>query len=214
MLELTCYKKAELSKIFGTQNTEGLNRKLERYGIVFEKSGRGKSALYHIQKIKDPFKVYAIVELGFDGGIDFKKLRNFYWYYFNDDEFRTMPDEVKEYRMRKSNVPVSRQTIANYESHLVTHNLVMVDTKNCIYYFAYKQEQRFVEKEEYLEAWYQYWDDIDNGLTSFEAICNMRETYGGVARKQPIAELNGIYLKEIDYIMSLIQMSIENELDN
>ena len=36
--------------------------------------------------------------------------------------------------------------------------------------------------------------------------------YGGVARKYPIPELNGIYLEEIKYITDLVCKSIENEL--
>ena len=40
----------------------------------------------------------------------------------------------------------------------------------------------------------------------------MRYNYGGVARKYPIPEWNGIYLEEINYIIDLVCESIENEL--
>ena len=40
----------------------------------------------------------------------------------------------------------------------------------------------------------------------------MIATYGGVARKQAIPQINGIYNKQIEYMLSLIQQSIENEL--
>ena len=78
MLELKTYQKAELSALFGTRNTQGLERKMERYGITFEKSGRGNRATYTITAIKDPFKIFCITELDFDGGTDFHKVRNFY----------------------------------------------------------------------------------------------------------------------------------------
>ena len=65
--------------------------------------------------------------------------------------------EVKEVRMRKMGQPVSRQTIANYTYRLEAQNLINRHTDNYIYYFAYKQEQRFVERDEYLQAWYEYW---------------------------------------------------------
>ena len=39
MLELRKYPKAELSALFRTRDTEGLKRKLERYGIVYEEAG-------------------------------------------------------------------------------------------------------------------------------------------------------------------------------
>ena len=36
--------------------------------------------------------------------------------------------------------------------------------------------------------------------------------YGGVARKQAIPEINGIYNEKIEYLRSLIQASLENEM--
>ena len=76
MLELRRYPKGELVAMFGTRDTEGLKRKLERYGVDFETSGRGGSLTFEIKEIKDPFKVFAITELNVDAGTDFKKMRN------------------------------------------------------------------------------------------------------------------------------------------
>ena len=39
------YTKPEMSLIFGTKDRQGLDRKLERYGITFEVCGRCR--LYH-----------------------------------------------------------------------------------------------------------------------------------------------------------------------
>lgn len=109
MLEVgKVYTKPEMSHIFGTKAKQGIDRKLERYGITFSVSGKGERAVYEIQKIQDPFKVFAITELGFDANTDFRKLRNFYFYYFNDEEFMAMPDEVKESRMRKEGKDIYR----------------------------------------------------------------------------------------------------------
>lgn len=215
MLEIgQTYPKPELSLIFGTRDKQGLDRKLTRYGIVFDVCGRGERAAYTIHAITDPFKVFAITELGFDGNTDFTKLRNFYYHFFEDDIFRALPDEVKEVRMREMGQPVSRQTIANYTCRLEAQNLINRHTDNYIYYFAYKQEQRFVERDEYLRAWYEYWDDIASGLNCYDAIANMRTDHGGVARKQPIPEINGIYNDKITYMLSLIQQSIESEYED
>lgn len=213
MLELKAYPKPELSAIFGTQCTEGLQRKMERYGITFEREGRGERAIYKITEIQNPFKIFCITELGFDGGTDFRKLRNFYYYFFNDEEFMAMPDEVKEYRMMKEGSPVSRQTIANYTRRLEIHDMINRNTTNYIYYFANKQTQRMVDKAEYLQAWHEYWAEIGNGVPSFDAIWDMREKYGGVARKQAIPEINGIYNEKIEYMLNLIVQSIENEME-
>ena len=41
----------------------------------------------------------------------------------------------------------------------------------------------------------------------------MRNNYGGVARKQPKPEINGIYTEEIKYLCTLVQQSIEQEIE-
>lgn len=213
MLEIRDYSKPEMSAMFGTRNMENLKRKMERYGITFEVNGRGENAVFTIKEIADPFKIYCITELGFNGRSDFCKVRNFLHYFFNDDEFMAMPDEVKEHRMREQGQDVSRQTIANYIAKLDSKNLIDRNTNNFIYYFALKQEQRIVDREEYLKAWHEYWDDIGKGFSSVEAICRMRENYGGVARKQPKPEVNGIYTEQIEYLNTLVQQSIEKEIE-
>lgn len=212
MLELRSYTKPEMSALLGTRNMEGLKRKLRGYGIEFECQGRGEYAVFTIKDLGNPFKIYCITELDFDGRTDFHKLRNFYYYFFNDIEFRAMPDEVKENRMRSVHKDISRQTIATYTRKLYLKNFIDTNTSNFIYYFAYEDTQRIVEKEEYCTAWREYWEDIENGFSSFEAICNMRYKYNGVARKQSIPEINGFHNKDIEYLCTLIQKDIEAEI--
>ncbi|MBR5485724.1 MAG: hypothetical protein IKV41_04370 [Oscillospiraceae bacterium] len=213
MLELKNYTKSELSEMFKTRGMQSLQRKLTRYGIDFDVKGRNENAIFTIKKISNPFKIFCITELEFDGRTDFLKVRNFFYYFFNDDEFRAMPDEVKEYRMRKQGQPVSRQTIFNYITKLEQKNLLDRSSGECIYYFTHKHEQRIVDKGEYVQAWQDYWNDIEKGFSRFEAIDNMKLIYGGVARKQPKPELNGIFLPQIEYLKTLVQQSIEQEID-
>lgn len=186
---------------------------MSRYGVEFDVCGRGEKAIYTIKKMADPFKLFAITELDCDGNTDFTKLRNFIYHFFEDEIFMTMPDEVKEARMREMGEAVSRQTIANYTYKLESHDLISRQTKNYLYYFAFKQTQRFCDHAEYVEAWHDYWRDIDNGLSCYEAIDNMRAAHGGVARKQPIPEINGIYNDKIEQMLSYVQESMENEME-
>ena len=214
MLEIGgVYPKPEMTRMLGTRSKQGIDRKLDRYGVVYEVCGRGESAVYTIIAMADPFRVFAITELGFDGNTDCIKLRNFYYHFFEDEVFMAMPDEVKEVRMRAMEKDVSRQTIANYTRRLEQKNLINRYTKNFIYYFANKDEQRLCDQAEYVEAWHNYWDDIESGLNCYDAIANMRADHGGVARKQPIPEINGIYNEKIEYMLSLIQQSIESEFE-
>lgn len=214
MLEIGCvYPKPEMTRIFGTKDKQGIDRKLIRYGIAFDVCGRGESAVYTIKAISNPFKVFSIVELGFDANTDFIKLRNFLYHFFEDEVFMAMPDEVKETWMKKMDKDLSRQTIATYTRRLEAKELINRYTKNYIYYFANKGEQRLCDHAEYVEAWHNYWDDLASGLHNRDAIANMRADFGGVARKQPIPEINGIYNDKIEYMLSLIQQSIESEYE-
>lgn len=49
-------------------------------------------------------------------------------------------------------------------------------------------------------------------MDSGTAISIMRFGYGGIARKQPIPEVNGIYNYKIDEMLTYIQQSMENDL--
>lgn len=212
MLETRNYTKTEMVRIFGTTSTQGLKRKLERYGVDFEMRGRGRSLVFDIKEVPDKFKLFCISEFGCDGRTDFHKLREFLYCYINDDEFRAMPDEVKEYRLDDEEKHISRQTIAKYTSKLADLDLINRNTGEYIYYFAYKDNQRITEHGEYVEAWKQYWEDKGNGADTMEAIWNMRHIYGGVARKQTIPAFNGIYIDKITELNNIICESIENEL--
>ena len=211
MIELRRYGKAELSEILKTSSKEGMTRKLERWGITFTEAGRGNNLEITITSIADRFKVYCITELDFGANADFQKVRNLYYAFFNDDYFMAMPDEVKEKRMSDDGKSISRQTIASYLARLDAKELIRRNTGEYIYYFAHKQKQRLVERDEYLKAWHEYWNDIDYGMSSREAIANMIWNYGGVARKQEKPEPNGIYKEEIQFLCDLIQEGIENE---
>lgn len=214
MLEIGCeYKKSELTQIFGSKSNQAISRKLDRYGVKFSVAGRGEQAVYKIRQMDDKFKIFAITELGFDANTDFQKLRNFYFYFFNDEEFQTLPDEMKEARMRENNRDISRQTIAKYLDRLVEHNYIAyLGGDDFVYYFAHKGKRRTVEKSEYSRAWREYWSDKESGMDYYTAIYNMIVHYGGVARKQAVPTVNAIYGKKIDEMLPYIEQSIENEI--
>ena len=80
MLEERKYTIAEMAQITGTQNRQGIRRKLENYDIAFEESGRGNTVVFDVKNIPDKFKVFCIIDLGFSSQTDFKKLM----YLFNN----------------------------------------------------------------------------------------------------------------------------------
>jgi len=212
MLEIRDYTKNELSELLGTKDKQGIDRKLQGYGVEFTSDGRGENRIYTIKNILFPFKVFSITELGFNANTDFIKLRNFYNHFFNDEVFMTMPDEVKETMTKQEGYHLSRQTIATYTRRLETNNMIHRNTTEFMYYFAYKREQRFVERAEYTQAWREYWKDIERNMYSYEAISNMIENYGGVARKQAIPERNILLNDKIEYMLFLIYQSMDEEI--
>lgn len=214
MIELRNYGKSELAQILGTNDRQGMIRKLDSWGVLHdEPRGRGEYMTVNITGFQDIFKVYALAELGVHPNTDFKKLRDFYYYFLNDEEFAAMPDEVKERRMESEGKYVSRQTIATYTRKLEEKGVFMLDSKNYIYYFVHKKQYRIAERKEYLSAWRQYWDDKESGLDSAQAIYMMKQTHGGVARKQPIPQFNGIYNDIRNTINDYIQESYEREIE-
>lgn len=197
--------------MFGTRSVEGLKRKFEGYGIDFETTGRGENTIFKIKNIENEFKIFCITDLKFDANTNFQKVQNLYYHFFNDEIFSALPDDVKEYQLRAMSKDVSRQSIARYLEKLERNNLIIRNTNNFLYYFAYGQTQRFVEKEDYTGAWAEYYAKKNKGINSSTAIMEMFADYGGVARKQAVPEINGIYNKEIDYMLSLIQKNMEKE---
>lgn len=212
MLELKRYSKAEIAAILNTHSKQGITRKLDRYGITYTAAGWGDNLVITITAIPDLFKVFCITELGFPAQCDFYKLRNFFFYFFADDDtFRSMPDEVIETLLTEKGKRVSRQTIAGWKNRLNQLGIIHLSQWEYIYYFAFKKHQRICEHAEYAKAWSEYWKNIKKGMPSFNAIEIMRFDYGGVARKQPLAEISAFYSETIMFLQDLIYESIETE---
>lgn len=212
MLELKRYTKAELVAILHTKSKQGLTRKLDRYGITYTTDGWGDNLCITLTAIPNKFKIFCITELDFPAQCDFYKLRNFFFYFFADDDtFRSMPDEVIETILTERGKRISRQTIAGWKSRLDQLGIIQISATDYIYYFAFRQHQRISDHAEYARAWSEYFYNMHNGTSSYDAIEIMRYDYGGVARKQPIAELNGIYNDVVRTLQNLIYESIEEE---
>jgi len=211
MLEMRNYTKLELAEMLGTSSNQGIKRKLDRYGVIYTSEGRGENIQITIKDIPDKLKVFCIIELKASPQTDFKKLRNFLYYFLCDESFVELPDESKEALMREEGFDISRQTIANYIERLERNNLLSKKSGNYVYYFSSKEEVRRVEKEVYCEAWKEYWE-IKKGCDYWGAITYIYEKYGGYPHKYEIPEFNGIFNSERNYIMDLVCESIENEL--
>lgn len=215
MLECKVYPAPEIWKYLGVKDNEGAKRKLNRYGVECFVNGSGEKASFNITAINNPFKVYCVFEMGFDGRSDFNKLRNYLFFLLGEDEYCWLPDEPMEAYMRSKGYRISRQTIAKYRERL--ESLGYIHSGEFVYYRVYRDEddrQRYqqVEKEEYCWAWHLYWDKRGEGWDSEQAFAYMYSAFEGVPRKQAMAEHNQLYIKELNYLLDLVSKSIEKEV--
>lgn len=211
MIEIRTYTYDEMSAILGTRSNQGIKRKLDKYEIECNISGRGCYMKYDIISIAKPFTVCCITELGMPAQTDFYKFRNFLYYFMNDDEFRWLPDEIIESRMHEKDRPISRQTITKYKRRLEKQEIISISGEPYVYYFARKGNLRKTEKEEYRRAWAEYWENRNNGMFASEAIHIMYYNYGGVARKQSIAQLNAFYINKWNKLNELVSNAMEHD---
>ena len=215
LLECKAYPAPEMWRILGVKDNQGAQRKLFRYGVRFFVNGWGKDASFNITAIDDPFKVYCIVEMGFDANSDFKKLRNYLFFLLGEDEYCWLPDEPMEKYMRSQGFYISRQTITKYREQL--ESLGYIHGGDFIYYRAYRDENdrlhyQQVEREEYNEAWRVYWDKRKEGADSELAFAYMYSAFDGIPRKQAKPIKNAIYLNELNYLLDLVSTSINKEV--
>ena len=117
--------------------------------------------------------------------------------------------------MRSKGYSISGQTNSKYREHL--KSLGYIGDGDYIYYRVYrdendKQQYQQIKKEEYCWAWRLYWEKREEGWDSEGAYAYMYSALGGVPRKQAVAEQNGIYLKQLNYLFDLVSNSIEKEV--
>lgn len=214
MLEEKTYSFQEMCTILKSKSKKSIDGKLKRYDVEFESAGRGEKVTYKIKKIRNPFKLFCIIELDFLGQTNFVALLQFLYHFFCDEYFMMMPDEVKEYMMNDFEYHISRQTITNYEKHLYKKGFI-AKSNDCYYYFADRHTQKFTDRKKYLEAWHDYWF-LRNvyGEDSRSAMFWVKQKYGGAPMKQYKIELNAFTLKKVNTLINLIGDSIENKLDD
>lgn len=213
MLECRTYTYSEFTELFHTRDNAGMARRLNRWGIRFEKKGRGANATYNILEIPDPFKVYCILELEVSPQTDFDKFALFLYYLLNDEAFAGLPCERMEAKIRGDGCTLTRQTIETYLRRLDQKNLISRTSYNYHYYFAKSGSLIDTTQEQYSEAWRNYWKDIESGYSSRDAIYRMCMKYGGVARKQHIIDFNAFYNKTMDTLNDMVCERIEGKLD-
>ncbi len=212
MLECRTYTYAELSELFGTRDSQGIKRRLNRLEIAYTTQGRGTALQFTLTEICKPFKVYCILDFGFSPQTDFTKLAFFTYYLLCDDEFQQFPVVQMEERLRADGHTLSRQTIKTYLSHFEDADLICRGIR-FTYYFAVGKSHKNTDETTYKRAWAEYWERIHQGCPWEQAIGEMCATYGGVARKHPQLVLNAFYNHMYGQIIDWALETMNVELD-
>jgi len=210
-LEERTYTKPEMAEILGTKDNSGIKGKLNRRQIEYSFKGRGDSATFTITKIPNPFAIFCELTFGFDKQCDFIKIRNLFYFCFNDEEFFAMPDEFKEERLKEEGKNVSRQSIAKYLKPLYDMDFLARNNDRCFYYFALGDFRQMTDKETYKEAWALYWSINSESGRYDEAAAAVKQKYGGMPRKQAVPELNAFYSKELKELIDLTNKTFEED---
>ena len=212
MLEIKKYTMSEISAELGTNTKQGIDRKLERYGVKFVSTGRGQSLIYEIQEIQDRFKLYCITEVGMSASVNFEKFKCFCYYLFCDDNFADFPIVEMEVIMSDDGVPVSRQTISNWIERLNSVGYIHTDKQSdCSYYAITKlpngrKHYTEIPQEKYCKGWNIYWSNKSQIGTN-AAYTKMYDYVGGHPYKRPKLIENVFYSDEIQRLIDLINES-------
>jgi len=215
ILELRTYSRDELAQLLHTSDNQGIKRKLDNYNISYTAAGRGSNATFSIKNIPDKLKVFCITELDIPAQSDFKLLRNFFFYFFNDDSFRILPVAEMADRMSSEGKCISRQTIEKWLKFLEAKNLISRTNTEYTYYKSkiVNNERILTEitKEEHADVWQKYWKDINDGNSHGQAFHKMYSSIDGKPFRVPVPENNAIYTDLITTLSELAADSFEKE---
>ena len=212
MLEIRKYTKNELSALLETNTKQGIDRKLQRYGIKFVSTGRGQNLMYEIQEVPDRFKLYCITEMGMSAVVNFEKFKYFCYYLFCDETFANFPIVEMEVIMSEDAVHVSRQTISNWLNRLSRIGYIHFDkTTECIYYAITKtpdgkKHYKEILQEVYCKGWNLYWSNKSKIGTN-AAYTKMYDYVGGHPYKHPKIDQNIVYSQKIQKLIELVNES-------
>lgn len=214
MLELRDYTKEELVAIFKIDKMSNIRVNLDRMGYKHETNGKkGKNFRLTITALppaQDRFKRICIDKLGIPAQSDFFILRNFFYYFFCDEDFRRLTDSQMVEVLAAEGKMVTRQTISKWKNFLEEKQLIYKSSTEYVYFVTFADKTTMeITKEEYKLAWDRYWNIKRLAGNSVVAWSEMRRVHGGAVSRAPKIEENGFYSELIDTLVEAIEESEE-----
>ncbi|MBQ7767381.1 MAG: hypothetical protein IJ403_00680 [Oscillospiraceae bacterium] len=209
MLELRTYTKDEIINILGTEDRQGIKRKLDGYGVEYIIDGWRDYTLT-ITAINDPFKLFCITILGIPAQADFNKVKTLYYHLFCCPEFATKPYEVMASVLKEEGEkdPPSSKTVSKWVAYLGKIDFVAFDREDCSYYAIQKRKGGLrncteISKETYCTGWHIYWEYKECEGTD-AAYYRMFNYVGGHPCRKAKMKPNAIYLNEINQLIDIL----------
>lgn len=215
MISKKIYSKNEIMELLNTKNTDvqGIKRMLVSRGYEFEAKGRGRNTTFEITETPSKFKTFCLKELNIAPQTDIVKLRNLFYYYLNDEFFRTLPYSQMELIMEENGQRVGRNTISNYIKYLAKADYIYLGNSECRYYKITTIEGRKtaieIDKETYCQGWKIYWE-YRKEIGYEDAYWEMRAFLGGHPFKRPIPQENAFCIEKMNELIDLVNEEYEN----
>ena len=203
MLELKTYTKAELTAAYKTGRLDYIKRKITAEGYKYTDSGRAdnyKMTITELPNNFNQFKRYCIDELKIDYRTNFELLAEFLKRILGQDNFINLQYEEMARQMKGQGIKIDRNTAAKYFKMFYAMNWYsysIVEFKYYIYDYTI-EASREITKEEFAAAWTAFREGTYNSTN--EAVKHLYDVSGTTPKKEPIVELNGIYLEQINKI--------------
>lgn len=213
MLKIGKYTNAELSEILKTGSLQKTKDKLKRLGVEYNVEGKSEEAIIDVKNFQNEFKVFCILDVGFNAATDFDKLKYFINFFFNDDcdDFRVLPKmDMAKIISQKANI--CRQTVSKYINQLEKADLIMVSFCQYKYYAVSNGERKEISRELYSKSWQAYWNC--SSYSSSEKILSAAAVAGGFPTKRPLIYNNAFYLEKINRLNDLSLKAIQQEVES
>ena len=219
MLEIKEYTRDEMANelniSYSTKNIRAcIKGKLNRLGVEYNISGRGKNAVYSINSLPDAFKTYCMEHFQCAPNTDFEKMKEVFYFVLNDDRFLERPDTEKEQFLFENHIEISRGTIKKYIHKLEEANylgggdyIYLVVSKD----IHGKHTSRPIPKELYCEGWRIYWKKRqETGGDYYAAYYALQAFLGGHPLKRYVPQQNAFMVSEIERLQMIIEDSFEH----
>ncbi len=203
------YSREELEKIFNTDRTDTIKKRLERAGYGFENGGRGKDYWIKITALPEPPSAYEEFmrrEFGYGPQTKLAEAEVLFGLLLTDNDFCYHPATYQSQLLKEQfGVELSAQTIRNWRKKLKGKNWFIDNESDCRYVLCRKGvKPEEIDAEVYKAAWREFFEAVRNGADPGQMRQRIYWRYGGMPRKQAKFTENALEQVKINELRSIL----------